>query len=126
MKVLLSIKPEFVAKIESGEKIYEYRKTIFRHPDIKTVVVYATFPICRIVGEFAIEKIESGTPQEIWQETHTRGGVTKRFYDNYFNKSDVAYAIKIGGYRKYPSSMKIEEIYPNMTAPQSFKYIKSK
>lgn len=123
MKVLLSIKPEFVAKIESGEKVYEYRKTIFRRPDIKTVVVYATSPVCRIVGEFDIESIESGTPQEIWQRTHSQGGVTKRFYNNYFKKSNVAYAIKIAAYRKYPSQMKIEEAYPNMTAPQSFKYI---
>ena len=30
MKVLLSIKPEFVEKIFSGEKRFEYRKNIFK------------------------------------------------------------------------------------------------
>ena len=30
MKVLLSIKPQFANKILSGEKLYEYRKRIFK------------------------------------------------------------------------------------------------
>lgn len=30
MKVLLSIKPEFVEKIFAGEKKFEYRRTIFK------------------------------------------------------------------------------------------------
>lgn len=30
MKILLSIKPRFVEKIISGEKLYEYRKVVFK------------------------------------------------------------------------------------------------
>lgn len=32
MKAMLSIKPEYVERILSGEKTYEFRRTIFRRP----------------------------------------------------------------------------------------------
>ena len=52
MKVLLSIKPEFVEKIFSGEKRFEYRKSIFKQQNIDTIVIYSTMPVGMIVGEF--------------------------------------------------------------------------
>ena len=57
MKALLSIKPEFVSKIFTGEKIFEYRKAVFKRPMVKTVVIYSTMPVGKIVGEFEIEEI---------------------------------------------------------------------
>ena len=59
MKVLLSIKPEFADKIFNGTKKYEYRRSIFKKKEVKTVVVYASSPIQKIIGEFE-EKIEDG------------------------------------------------------------------
>ena len=54
MKVLLSIKPQYVESILSGKKSYEFRRMIFA-AQIDTVVIYATKPIGRVVGEFGIE-----------------------------------------------------------------------
>ena len=51
MNVILSIKPEFVEKIFSGEKQYEYRKILFKQK-VDTVYIYASRPISKIVGEF--------------------------------------------------------------------------
>ena len=42
-KILISIKPEYVKRILSGEKMYEYRKRV--PADVKTVVIYATAPV---------------------------------------------------------------------------------
>ncbi|MBI6731014.1 ASCH domain-containing protein, partial [Pseudomonas amygdali] len=42
MKVLLSIKPEYAEKILQGEKRFEFRKSVFKNPDVRTVVIYAT------------------------------------------------------------------------------------
>ena len=55
MKVLLSIKPEFVEKIFNGTKKYEFRKSIFKNKNIDTVVVYASSPWQYVIGEFKIE-----------------------------------------------------------------------
>ena len=56
MKVLLSIKPEFVHEIFAGNKKYEYRKAIFTK-NVNQVVVYSTKPEGMIVGEFTVETI---------------------------------------------------------------------
>lgn len=65
----MSIKPEFVKKIFSGEKKFEYRKTIFKNPNVDTVVVYTTKPCGKVVGEFAINKILCDNPEKIWKST---------------------------------------------------------
>ena len=56
MRVLLSIKPEFVEKIFSGEKLYEYRKAMFKNVNVSSVVIYSTMPVGKIVGEFKFKK----------------------------------------------------------------------
>ena len=54
MKVLLSIKPQFVEEIFAGKKRFEYRKAIFSK-DVDSVVIYSTKPVGKIVGEFTIK-----------------------------------------------------------------------
>ena len=56
MNVILSIKPEFVEKIFSGEKQYEYRKILFKQK-VDTIYIYASRPVSKIVGEFKIDDI---------------------------------------------------------------------
>ena len=53
MKVLLSIKPEYASKILDGTKRYEYRRAIFKRTEVTTVVVYASDPVRKVIGEFA-------------------------------------------------------------------------
>lgn len=64
MKVLLSIKPEFAFKIFEGKKKFEFRKVIFKNPNVKTVVVYASSPVQRVIGEFEIDDILSSDPRD--------------------------------------------------------------
>ena len=46
MKVLLSIKPEFVEKIISGEKKFEFRKSLPKREGITTIVVSKLKILC--------------------------------------------------------------------------------
>jgi len=57
MKVLLSIKPEYAEKILSGEKKYEYRRAIFKDQSVNKIIIYASSPIQKVIGEFDIECI---------------------------------------------------------------------
>ena len=123
MKVLLSIKPQFVDEIFSGNKKFEYRKRIFKKNDIKTVVVYATMPIGKIVGEFDIEEILEEHPQVLWNKTKEYSGISKIFYDSYFIDRDKGYAIKIKSLNKYDVPICPYTTYDKFTAPQSFKYL---
>ena len=123
MKVLLSIKPEFVKKIFSGEKRYEFRKVIFKSKDIKTVVIYASSPISKIVGELTIETIIKDSPEMIWGQTKDYAGITEDFFKRYFKGKNKAYAIEIKRCIKYQRPIELNEIGVKR-APQSFMYLK--
>ena len=123
MKILLSIKPEFADEIFKGEKKFEYRRTIFKRTDIRKVVVYATKPVGLIVGEFYIERIIKESPQLLWEKTSEQSGISKTFFDEYFEGKEVGFALKIKSPQLYkkPIDPTIENKF--FVAPQSFKYI---
>lgn len=121
MKVLLSIKPEFAHEIFSGTKRYEYRKTIFRQK-IKRVVVYASSPVSKIIGEFEIDEILHDEIETLWETTKSFSGITKDFFFSYFQSSDSGYAIKIKNYKLYDAPMDLRSVYSSKP-PQSFAYV---
>ena len=123
MKVLLSIKPQFVEEIFNGNKRFEYRKSIFKREGIKTVMIYSTMPVGKIVGEFDIEEILEEHPKTLWEKTKNHSGISVDFYDSYFMNRDKGYAIQIKSLNKYDEPRCPHEMYGKFTAPQSFKYV---
>jgi predicted transcriptional regulator len=123
MDVLLSINPKYVEEIRKGNKLFEYRKTRFRRP-VSKVVVYSTVPCGKIVGEFQIKRIVADTPESVWDHTAHFAGITHKFFSEYFNGRQIAYAIEIEDYREYAYPCSIQEMYPAVKmAPQSFVYV---
>lgn len=122
MKALLSIKPEYADAIFSGDKVYEYRKVIFRKK-VEIIQVYVTKPVGKIVGEFTVDFIISGTPMEIWEKTHLHSGIDEKIYFDYFHGRNSGYAIKVKNCKKYNEPICPFIEYNNFIAPQSFKYI---
>lgn len=123
MKVLLSIKPEYVERIFNGTKKFEYRKILFKNPDVKTVVIYSTKPVGMIVGEFDIGNILVGTPANIWDKTKKFSGVKEVFFDEYFGNRKKAVAIEVTSLKKYRKPICPFAKLTNFTAPQSFMYM---
>lgn len=121
-KILLSIKPQFVDKIRCGEKLYEYRKSIFKDKNVATILIYSSAPVKKIVAECQIESVISGSPKLIWKQTKQNGGVTEAFFNKYFQGKKVAYAIKLSNIFFYPQSISLEDIGVEY-APQSFRYV---
>lgn len=122
MKVLLSIKPEYVEKIFSGKKKYEFRRNIFKNKEIKLIVVYSTSPVKKVIGEFEIEKIVEGTPEQLWNLDPQSTGILKEKFFGYFGSKEKGYAIKIGKLTKYNQPKTLQD-FSIKTAPQSFVYI---
>lgn len=120
MKVLLSIKPEFVEKIIKGEKKFEYRRRIFKR-EVECIVIYASSPRKAIVGEFLIEEIIEKEIKLLWQETHKYSGIDKDIFWKYFDGVKLGYAIKIGKLKVYKNPIKIEKF--GKKPPQSFLYL---
>jgi len=122
MKVLLSIKPEFAFKIFEGKKKFEFRRVIFKNPDVKTVIVYASSPIQRVIGEFEIDNILSSDPHEIWKQTKKYSGISEDFFYEYFADREIAYAIKIKNTKKYRRPLNLRDDF-NVEPPQSYMYL---
>ena len=122
MRVLLSIKPEFANKIFDGTKKFEFRKSIFKNNDIKTVVVYASSPVQRVIGEFEIERILNFDLDTLWSLTQDFSGISEDFFYEYFADKEVGYAIKIKKTKKYRNPKNLREEF-NLFPPQSFAYL---
>lgn len=123
MKVLLSINPEHVNKLFSGEKGFEFRKAIFKREGIDTVVIYSTLPVGKVVGEFSIEEVISAKPKRLWESTSANAGISRSFFDDYFKGKNKGYAIKVGTLTKYPEPKELSSVLPRGIAPQSFCYL---
>ncbi|MGJ0394122.1 MAG: ASCH domain-containing protein [Methylocystis sp.] len=89
MKVLLSINPVHAEKIFSGTKKYEYRKNVFKRDNVRTVVVYVTKPVARIVGEFDVNEIVDGSPQSVWEKTREYSGISEEFFLELIQKRSI-------------------------------------
>ncbi len=122
MKVLLSIKPEFALKIFNGSKKYEYRRSIFKNQEISSVIVYASNPIKRVIGEFEIEEILHGKPQMLWIKTKSHARISERRFFEYFMNKSNGYAIKVKKSRTYDNPMPLKNFMVS-SPPQSFMYI---
>jgi predicted transcriptional regulator len=125
VQILLSIRPEFVDKIFSGEKLYEYRKAIFRQ-NVSKVIIYCTKPIGMIVGEFEVDGVIEDCPETIWKKTRKYSGVKKEFYTRYFEGRNKGYAIKIGSKIRYDIPVDPYKDRKAFFPPQSFSYIHEK
>ena len=94
MNLLISIKPEFVKKILSHEKLYEFRKTIFKQ-NVDKIFIYATYPVKKIVGYFEACEIICKSPMELWNLFAEVSGISKKEFFKYYRNSDKGFAIKI-------------------------------
>ena len=63
MRVLLSIRPVHVESILSGAKRFEFRRRMFARRDVRSVLIYCTMPVGRLVAEFEIAGILEDTPE---------------------------------------------------------------
>ncbi len=120
MKIILSIKPQYVEKLFSGEKKFEYRKKIPRF--LQEVVVYSSSPVKKVIGKLYVKSILEDTPAMMWQKTGAWGGITNDDYEHYFRNRERGYAIEVLRVKKfrYPREL---AYYGVKVPPQSYMYM---
>ncbi|MCL0069879.1 hypothetical protein M1O19_00185 [Dehalococcoidia bacterium] len=130
MRVLLSIKPEFALKIFDGSKRYEYRRSIFKRGGVTKIVVYASDPIQKVIGEFEIGDILHEEPQALWAKTRDHAGIAKKRFFDYFRNKTKGYAIRVISTRMYDLPLPLNNFMPVCrpgrvsSPPQSFMYLR--
>ncbi len=125
--VLISIHPEYVEKILSGEKKLEFRRRWACRP-VETLYFYATAPVKRIVGFARVERVSSGTRTHLWRlSKEGRGGLSRRKLFAYLNGAQKGVAIEIGAVTPFYGGVE-----PSLSLgccfrpPQSFRYLTEK
>src|ERR1700753_2225394 len=122
MLVLLSIRPTHVANILAGTKKFEFRRKVFARKDVKNVLIYCTKPVGRFVGEFEIDDILRDRPDRLWRRTRAGSGISKQYFDSYFDGRDEGFALRIGAVRAFTRHVAPDEVMDDFSPPQSFMY----
>jgi predicted transcriptional regulator len=118
----MSIRPEFASRLLSGEKRVEFR----RRPAARSVthiLIYATSPVCAVVGVAEVERLEHGTPQSLWRAFGSVGGIERSDFFQYFANADqgCAYVVR-KTWRCTPVRLGRKGL--PATAPQAFQYVR--
>jgi predicted transcriptional regulator len=123
--VLLSVKPAFAEAILDGEKKFEFRRALFRDRGVRTVVLYASSPVQKVVGEFSIDGILSMELDALWAHTETDAGIGRDYFDRYFDGCDTGFALKVRQVHRYPVPLELQRHFGIEHPPQSFRYLAS-
>lgn len=119
--ILLSIKPEYVDKILSGTKKYEYRKRLAQIENC-TMLVYSTSPVMKVVAKVEICNTLSAAPSTLWEQTKNEAGISRSKYREYFKGCKTAHAYRLGKVEVFEPPKELSEF--NITvAPQSYMYV---
>ncbi len=76
-----------------------------------------------VVGEARVKSIIEDDPEKVWHMTESGAGITKEFFDQYYEGHDTAVAFELDGFTKYENGRKLSEFGINH-APQSFIYLR--
>ena len=119
--ILLPIHPEFVEKIRSGEKRFEFRTRVPSGiGDDPLVAVYATAPTGAVVGFFRVGRVLSLPPTALWERTKGAAGIARGRFRAYFKGRTAAHALEIAEWRGFVNPLSVEELRGSPTPPQSF------
>ena len=121
---LISIHPQYVEKILSGEKRLEFRRGWTRTP-VDFLVIYATNPIQQIVAIAELGEVIQGTKTKLWELARDKGGgISRRKLFAYMEGKKQGVALELIRTLRIveginPSTLLGDDFHP----PQSFRYL---
>ena len=118
--LIMTIKPEFVDKILTDEKQYEFRKSIFKER-VERIYFYSTYLVKKIVGYFEVDKTIHNSPEELWNSYSEVLRISKKDFFKYFKDHEKGYAIKINNLKVFNEFIEMKDF----TAHQSFYYVEN-
>jgi predicted transcriptional regulator len=118
---LLSVHPEYAQAILDGTKTVEFRKRPLAD-DVTHVAIYATMPVGRVVGVFAVEEQVFAEPRSLWREFRKVAGISEEKFHAYYDGRDQGVGIKVSDLVTLPDQVTLEEAFGISRPPQSFQY----
>lgn len=124
--LVLSVQPRFADAIADGLKTIDVRR---RRPDVRPGTlgfVYSSSPIQAVVGTFRVDRIFSGTPEELWLAAKGRAYLSRRDFEEYFAGVGFGHGIALSEGQRLAKPIKLSElrgIWPGCRPPRSFGYL---
>lgn len=122
--VLISIHPEHVNNILSGNKKIEFRRKWAKSP-VSSIVIYSTSPVCRIVAVAEIENVVTATPFKLWELCRSQsGGISQKELYSYLSGVAEGRAISLKNVREFNNIINPRDLFgDDFRPPQSFRYL---
>ena len=123
--LVLSVQPRFAEAIVDGRKTIEVRR---RRPNVKPGTlgfVYSSSPVQAVIGSFRVDRILSGTPEELWLVARNGGHISREDFDSYFADVAFGHALVVSCGQRLPMPIKLSylrAIWPGCSPPRSFGY----
>lgn len=123
--LLISIKPQYVTLIKSGEKTYELRRKCPKVTEGDLALVYESSPTMSLVGAFTVGAVIQNAPSTLWRKIGKECGVTHREFMAYFQGCETASAIEIGQYWELENRVSLSQLRKRVKIepPQSYRYL---
>ncbi|MCV3734313.1 F0F1 ATP synthase subunit alpha [Ureaplasma miroungigenitalium] len=121
--IMVSVSPEEAEALFENEKPVLFFKVTPVQP-VERVIVYATAPVKKVVGEFDLEEIKILNPRTAWR-TYGANSVIKtaKEFNAYFANNSEAHVIIASAIYKY-SNPKTLDKYDIKKGPSGFTYLK--
>lgn len=121
---LISIHPNYVEKILSGEKRLEFRRS-WAVNQIDFLVIYATVPVQQIVGVAQIGHVFRGSKSRLWELARLKGGgISRRKLFEYMQGKKEGIALEILKVFKIDDGICPHSLFgEGFRPPQSFRYL---
>jgi len=121
---LISIHPEHVAKILSGQKNFEFRR-LWTRRDVQTLVIYSTAPEQRLAAIAEIVEAIRGSKTHLWERTSQSGaGLTRKALYEYLEGKSEAVALSLGRRVSLGDDASPVKVFrASFHAPQSYRFL---
>lgn len=123
--LVLSIKPEYSAKIVSGKKTVELRRRFSSNIQPGTIVlIYESSPTRALTSLARIAEVLHGSTSTIWKRFGDEACIRRSDFDSYFAGTKTGFAIKLWGARPLKRALDLQELRDRFRfePPQSFLY----
>lgn len=122
--IVLTSSADSLSLIESGSKMFEYRKS---HPsDRFSHIVFYRTPAEELYGVAEVVETLAGNPDELADRTWRKSGTNRNGVRGYFTGSAVGYAIEIRKFRKFTLPVSLAEarrLEPTFRKPNGYVFL---
>jgi predicted transcriptional regulator len=123
---LVSIRPQYVAKILGGRKTVELRRRFPEAVNVEAkVYIYSTSPVRAVVGCAKIKEVQRLTVADIWKEYADAACISRREFYDYFSGTKFGFAILLGAVKAMRNHLSASELEAQfgIVPPQSYRYV---